>query len=546
MPDSEATGSVDAHLIRLRETPCDMSFPCTVAKWVAGTDASLCKILSERLSKGMRLLGVSCLRLRGQSNPEHIVLFRFGCAEAVTCTVATPVAVLVDIDARVVASIIDPYTIPAEDKFVEHTFSATGNLPFVLAVAPTSSENVKVLPMTWRKRRAEPVVAGMARASTATHTASSRRGVSGFETTRHSLESASVEAPQTSSFIVPRTPLRSRPTVLILSYPEEAQPLAVARQVQAMGGRAVIVDSADYPERVQLTVQIGKTSPQLKFTLTAAEDVIDESCLTGVWWWRSNRHETNDSVTSSLVKSFCQREAQMAFDGWLHLLEHRVINPLHAVARAEKKAVQLQEALAAGFVVPDTTVTNDSATALALCSQGRPTVFKAFTATTWCLLDTRRLTESQIDQFETLRHAPTIFQSEVMDKTDIRVVVVDGDLFPVSIHADASVANVDWRLDHDPTVHPHVLPDHVSARLRRLMKSLGLRFGAVDMVLRPDGEYVFLEVNTGGVFLFMEVFGESAISRRVARALLQPESATGILRTACAGDSGKTQCPTST
>ena len=36
------------------------------------------------------------------------------------------------------------------------------------------------------------------------------------------------------------------------------------------------------------------------------------------------------------------------------------------------------------------------------------------------------------------------------------------------------------------------------------MRDLGIAFGCIDMILTPEGEYVFLEVNEQGQFLFLE------------------------------------------
>ncbi|MEN6440250.1 MAG: hypothetical protein ABFD97_16875, partial [Syntrophobacter sp.] len=51
-------------------------------------------------------------------------------------------------------------------------------------------------------------------------------------------------------------------------------------------------------------------------------------------------------------------------------------------------------------------------------------------------------------------------------------------------------------------------------------RALGLRFGALDLRLTPDGEYVFLEVNPGGQFLFCEIHAGHPITRALAEALL--------------------------
>lgn len=51
---------------------------------------------------------------------------------------------------------------------------------------------------------------------------------------------------------------------------------------------------------------------------------------------------------------------------------------------------------------------------------------------------------------------------------------------------------------------PWDLEPGVAAAIRRLMDDLGLEFGTVDIIVRPDGEHVFLEVNTISFFDFLE------------------------------------------
>ena len=53
-----------------------------------------------------------------------------------------------------------------------------------------------------------------------------------------------------------------------------------------------------------------------------------------------------------------------------------------------------------------------------------------------------------------------------------------------------------------------------------LCRSLGLRYGAADLILSTEGEYVFLEVNPGGQFLFVEIQAGVPISDAIADALV--------------------------
>lgn len=56
----------------------------------------------------------------------------------------------------------------------------------------------------------------------------------------------------------------------------------------------------------------------------------------------------------------------------------------------------------------------------------------------------------------------------------------------------------------------------VDDNLVRLIKSFGLTFGAVDLVLTPSDDLVFLEVNPNGQWAWLEVLTGAPISHAFA------------------------------
>jgi glutathione synthase/RimK-type ligase-like ATP-grasp enzyme len=65
---------------------------------------------------------------------------------------------------------------------------------------------------------------------------------------------------------------------------------------------------------------------------------------------------------------------------------------------------------------------------------------------------------------------------------------------------------VDWRRSRPHEVHweKGELPRDVAERLVRLVAALGLVYGAADLIVTPEGRYVFLEVNPGGEWGMLE------------------------------------------
>ena len=59
-----------------------------------------------------------------------------------------------------------------------------------------------------------------------------------------------------------------------------------------------------------------------------------------------------------------------------------------------------------------------------------------------------------------------------------------------------------------------------AALLLKLMRRLGLRYGAADVIRTPDGRYVFLEVNPAGEFAWIEAAAGLPISDAIADLLV--------------------------
>lgn len=53
------------------------------------------------------------------------------------------------------------------------------------------------------------------------------------------------------------------------------------------------------------------------------------------------------------------------------------------------------------------------------------------------------------------------------------------------------------------------------------MASLGLNYGAIDIIVTPDGQHLFLEINPVGEFFWMEIYSPKyPISQAIAEILL--------------------------
>jgi glutathione synthase/RimK-type ligase-like ATP-grasp enzyme len=125
-----------------------------------------------------------------------------------------------------------------------------------------------------------------------------------------------------------------------------------------------------------------------------------------------------------------------------------------------------------------------------------------------------------------VRWAPVIFQRYIEAEADIRVTVIGDELFAAAADVRCAGYPTDVRLNLDAAYVPHQLPESIGAQLRRMVNELGLRYGAIDLRLTPDGRYVFLEINPAGQFLYIEQATGQKIAAALAALLASSENGT--------------------
>jgi hypothetical protein len=316
-------------------------------------------------------------------------------------------------------------------------------------------------------------------------------------------------------------------TVLIIAPSDDPHACVVARRLETLNAKAIILDSAQFPSQWSLSVALSDET-SLRFVLGNDEIEIDETDVSGVWWRRPKRYVPSSAVEDPNLRRFVACESQAAFEGWLHCLGDRVINPLASDRAASHKLFQLQCAVQSGLRIPRSLATNSPQQARRFTEvDGSAYIYKPFTAADWQLIPTQRLSSEAVRHLETVAYAPVIFQDEIQKTADIRVTILDDQIFSVLIQSRNANAPLDWRIDPGREYVPHELPEQVRASLIALMGRLELRYAACDLALTERGEYVFFEANTGGQWLFAEIMADQPISWAFANALL--------------GDNGKQQ-----
>ena len=213
------------------------------------------------------------------------------------------------------------------------------------------------------------------------------------------------------------------------------------------------------------------------------------------------------------------------------------INPPVTLRLIEhNKLYQIKTAAEAGLNVPDTIIANSPSelAQFARSKDGRvaiktihPSVIDSGVAR-GKFIYTNVVSVEEIEKHrDEIKVAPVFAQEYIEKELELRVTIVGNNVFPCAIYSQSSKRTLhDWRrYDFQNVKHEkYDLPEKIKKALLSLMRKWRLIYGAVDMILTPDGTYVFLEVNPSGQWEWIEVLTGMPISRSIAELLADPPS----------------------
>ncbi|MEU7898591.1 hypothetical protein AB0B45_37740 [Nonomuraea sp. NPDC049152] len=294
----------------------------------------------------------------------------------------------------------------------------------------------------------------------------------------------------------------------------------------ATGGTPVLWwDNGDYPGRSRITASF--TGGTRRLLLDTGTETIDLSRVTAVWRSRPSGPQAAGAVTDPSQRAHVKLQAEIMLDGVWSLLDARWLPGRRAdELRAHNKIFHLARAIELGLSVPDTTYTNDPArlTEEYESADGR-LVAKQIAAERFQIdgvqhrAYTTVVTRRHLTSRHRVQHEPIILQPYVPKAVELRVIVVGEQVLAAEIDASASkTARDDWRhYDNDRVRYArHELPADVARRCARLVSDVGLTYAALDFIVTPGGEYVFLELNSNGAWGFVELWAGLPVSDAIA------------------------------
>ncbi|MGH3586219.1 MAG: ATP-grasp ribosomal peptide maturase [Pseudonocardia sp.] len=299
-------------------------------------------------------------------------------------------------------------------------------------------------------------------------------------------------------------------TVLILTEDIDATADAMVRVLADRGVGVDRVNTAWFPTQMHVSARL--RGGRWTGSITTPGRTIDLEAVTAVWYRAPRAYEFPADLTAP-ERAHANLEAKYGLGGVLGSLPALWVNHPARLADAGYKPVQLVLAHDSGLRVPDSVITNEPGTVRRFAEVDR-TVTKMLGSNSLTeegvhkLSFTRIVGDSDPADLWDLRGVETtthLFQRWVPKHHEVRMTVIGRHMTAAAITAHSTDATIDFRADYDSLTYELVEPpDSVAAGVRRLMARMGLVYGALDFVVTPDGDWVFLEINAGGQYGFIE------------------------------------------
>ena len=299
-------------------------------------------------------------------------------------------------------------------------------------------------------------------------------------------------------------------TVLIITNHHDSHADRVVRELHRRDVPVFRFHPADFPHACSVSLEIhdGRMDGELRNAYHHV--VLKDVCAA---WFRRSRNMYRDRIdpTSEKLVDYMKAQSAATLNALCEGLQTLWVGHPHLLRRAEVKALQLAEASKAGLKTPKTLISNDPARVAAFvealgdkqCALKPHFGLGVTDERGYHLPFTTILPPGY--PLESAALAPTIFQPYVEKAAELRCVVIGEKIYAAKMNTQANeITRIDWRAgarEHEI----FDLPEQVRASIRRLVASFGLNFASIDLILTPEGEFVFLDLNPNGQWLWLEL-----------------------------------------
>ena len=301
-------------------------------------------------------------------------------------------------------------------------------------------------------------------------------------------------------------------TIVLLTRPNDPTADRLEQELARRSASVLRFDTKDFP---QLSVLDAFLTEDFRWrgTLSSPQGAVKLEGIGAIWYFHPRHHHVDERLPEP-YQDLADGETRYSFGGVLRALDCFWVSYPDAVVEATYKPLQLTLARTLGFKTPRTLITNGHNAALRFYEQCNGQMVKKAQYTGFVPLGgddfqslyTRVVTPDDLADAQNIRYAPTLFQELIPKQIELRITVIGTRILTVAIHSQHSErSRIDWRAGYEDLRYSIFdLPEDISQKCVHLVHDLHLNYGCIDMIITPKGEYIFLEINSIGQYLWLE------------------------------------------
>lgn len=291
-----------------------------------------------------------------------------------------------------------------------------------------------------------------------------------------------------------------------------------------------IFDYQNCYESDSITYCINDGKFDLSFSTENKNKIIHNNDIHSVWWrMKPPLIQPKETVETLRYEDLRNRE-------WSHVLRPlyentnaKWINKLDSQHRASHKIYQLGKAIKMGFSIPNTIISNDFNEIEDFIRKHDSHSEVIYKPLTYFWEPPGKITTTTVVSLDLLNKisssakvTPGIYQTRIQKKYELRITIVGEMVFAIRIDTlGIPEAELDWRTrTFNVKYSKFEIPNALKTSLLKLHKSFDLFYGAYDFIVTEDDKWIFLEVNPGGQWLWLEEETGIPISKALADSLI--------------------------
>lgn len=318
--------------------------------------------------------------------------------------------------------------------------------------------------------------------------------------------------------------------VLIITEKIDPHADAVIKELQKLNCNYFRLNTEDLLNSYSISLGYNEEYKYFGFLKDKLTREINLNSLTSSYYRKPIPVKPNSQINNNLAKEFSRNEGENLLHFLYSYPNLKWVNHPNNNRQAQVKFGQLNTAKRIGLKIPRTLITNIPSEATAFFKELNNNVICKDLGTNHVRIEqeskhtySHKLTlEEQENHIENIRITPTFFQEYIEKKIELRINVIGEMVFATEIDSQScDFAKDDWR-KIDPYLIPHKtyeLPKNLQRLLVKYVKHYGLVFSAIDMIKTLNNEYVFLENNPNGQWLWIEKLTKQPIASSIAKIL---------------------------